>query len=235
MGYRKVHHKGGIVSYTNFKSRWSGRRIDYDNVYAYQCVDLILIYVKEEFGLPSGVWGNAIDYWNRPSSALLRKFDLVAGSNAQQGDIVVLHGLAGNPYGHIGICDSTTPTVVNILEQNGVGSGTGTGRDAISVRGVPKSRVAGLLRPKATTPPPPPPPARSTVFLPGSVQSWRLYRVGSYLRPNTSDQIATLAPAQFGGLTYKIEAWVGDYAVVIQTQMFGRGVVWTKGTEAVIK
>jgi len=223
------------MAYTNFKSRWLGQRIDYDHVYAYQCVDLILIYIKEEFGIASGVWGNAIDYWTRPSAPLLSKFSLVSGSDAQPGDIVVLNGLAGNPYGHIGICDSANATVINILEQNGAGSGTGTGRDAITVRGIPKSRVAGLLRPKATTPPPTPPPARSTVFLPGSVQSWRLYRVGSYLRPNTTDQITTLAPAQFGGLTYKIEAWVGDYAVVITTQMFGRGVIWVKGTEAQVR
>ena len=224
------------MAYQDFKNRWLGRRIDYDHVYAYQCVDLILIYVKEEFGLASGIWGNAIDYWNRPSAPLLGRFSLVAGSNAQQGDIVILNGLAGNPYGHIGICESANTTIINILEQNGAGSGTGTGRDAIQVRSISKSRVAGLLRPK-TAPPqaPAPPAARSTVFLPGSVQSWRLYRVGSYLRPNTGDQIAVLAPAQFGGLTYKIEAWVGDYAVVITTQMFGRGVIWVKGTEAIIK
>lgn len=225
------------MAYQDFKNRWNGKRVDYDHVYAYQCVDLILQYIKEEFGLATGVWGNAIDYWNRPSAPLLTKFSLVAGSNAQPGDIVILYGLSGNPFGHIGICESQTATTIKLLEQNGAGSGTGTGRDAIGIyRDIPKSRVAGLLRPKAAVPPVASvPPARSTVFLPGNVQSWRLYRVGSYLRPNTSDQIATLAPAQFGGLTYKIEAWVGDYAVVITTQMFGRGVVWTKGTEAVIK
>ena len=224
------------MAYQDFKKRWLGGRYDYDKVYAYQCVDLILIYIKEEFGLASGVWGNAIDYWARPSAPLLTKFDLVSGSNAQPGDIVVLYGLAGNPYGHIGICDSVTPTVINILEQNGAWSATGLGRDAISVRGIPKSRVAGLLRPKAViVPPPAPPAARSTVFLPGHVQSWRAYRNGSYLRPNTSDQVATLAPAMFGGLTYKIEAWVGDYAVVITTQMFGRVTIWVKGTEAQIR
>lgn len=223
------------MAYQDFKNRWSGKRIDYDNVYAYQCVDLILIYIKEEFGLASGVWGNAIDYWTRPTGALLTKFDLVSGSDARQGDIVVLYGLAGNPYGHIGICESATGSTVKLLEQNGAGGATGTGRDAIGIyRDIPKSRIAGLLRPKATYTPPAPAPARSTVFLPGNVQSWRLYRVGSWLRPNTSDQIATLAPAAFGGLTYKIESWVGDYAVVIQTQMFGRGVIWVKGTEAQI-
>jgi len=222
------------MTYQDFKSEWLGRRVDYDHVYAYQCVDLILQYVAEGWGLASGVWGNAIDYWQRPSAPLLGKFDLVSTTDCHQGDIVVLYGLSGNPYGHIGICDSQDASNVTILEQNGAGGATGVGRDAIGLRAIPKSRIAGVLRPKAApTPAPTPPPARSTVFLPSSVRSWRLYRVGSYLRPNTSDQIATLAPSQFPpGLTYKIEAWVGDYAVVITTQMFGRGVIWVKGTEA---
>jgi hypothetical protein len=226
------------MSYQAFKGRWNGGRIDYDHVYSYQCVDLILIYVKEEFGLPSGVWGNAIDYWNRPSAPLLGKFDLLATKDCKQGDIVVLYGLAGNPYGHIGICDSQTGDTVTLLEQNGAGSGTGTGKDAIGVhRTIAKSRIAGVLRPKyVPIPQPTPPPARGTVFLPSSVRSWAGYRIGSGLRKGTSDQVCTLTPFAYPpGLTYKIEAWVGDYAVVIQTQMFGRITIWTKNTEAVIK
>jgi len=73
------------------------------------------------------------------------------------------------------------------------------------------------------------------VVLPASVTTWRLYRPGSGLRPNTSDEMAKLAPAKFGGLEYPIEAWVGDYAVLINTQMFGRGVIWVKGTSAQFK
>lgn len=221
--------------YQAFKNEWTGRRVDYDNVYLYQCVDLILQYCKEVAGVGSGIWGNAIDYANRPSPSFVAKFDRVG--DYQQGDIVVLYGLAGNPYGHIGILESFTGSTIKLLEQNGAGSGSGTGRDAIGIyRDIPKSRVAAIWRLKAVAPPPPPPaPARQTVFLPGWVQSWRLYRVGSGLRPNTTDQIATLAPSQFGGLTYKVEGWVGDYAVIIQTQMFGRGVIWVKGTDAVIK
>lgn len=223
------------MTYQEFKNEWNGRRVDYDHVYAYQCVDLILQYIKEGWGLASGVWGNAIDYWQRPSAPLLTKFDLVSGTDVRQGDIVVLWGLSGNPYGHIGIAESQTGSTVRLLEQNGAGSATGTGRDAIGVyRDIPKSRIAGLLRPKAPVAPPQPPAARSTVFLPSSVRSWRLYPVGGSLVPGTEK--AKLAPYQFPpGLTYKIEAWVGDYAVVITTQMFGRGTIWVKGTEAQIK
>lgn len=227
------------MTYSDFKNEWNGRRIDYDHVYYYQCVDLILEYAKELKGIATGVWGNAIDYWQHTSPALLNGFDMVSGTDARQGDIVVLYGLAGNPYGHIGICDSADGSSVRLLEQNGAtGNGSGTGRDAISVwRSIAKTRIAGLLRPKAAIQPPvpTPTPARTTVFLPGSVQSWRLYRIGSGLRPGTSDQIATLAPSAYGGLTYKIEGWVGNYAVIITTQMYGRGVIWVKDTEAQIR
>lgn len=223
------------MSYPDFRNRWTGGRVDYDHVYAYQCVDLILQYIKEEFGIASGVWGNAIDYWQRPSAPLLRAFDLVATTECLQGDIVVLYGLQGNPYGHIGICDSQGGSTVRLLEQNGAGGGWGVGRDAIGIyRDIPKGRIAGVLRPKGhSAPAPNPPAARGTVFLPSSVRSWRLYPVGGSLIPGTEK--ARLAPYQFPpGLTYKIEAWVGDYAVVIQTQMFGRGTIWVKNTEAVI-
>lgn len=235
------------MSYQSFKSRMEAvKRVDYDHVYSFQCVDLILQYVADEFGLRSGIWGNAIDYWNyadnsTPHKNLATKFDKIATTDCKQGDIVVLRGLAGNPYGHIGICDSQSASAVRLLEQNAAGSGTGTGKDAIGVwRDIPKSRVVGVWRPKPAAPAPNPAPnapaARSTVFLPAAAGPWRLYRIGSNLRPNTSDQIARLRPDLFNpGLTYKIEGWVGDKAVNITTKDFGRGTIWVKDTSAVIK
>jgi hypothetical protein len=139
-----------MSAYTDFKSEWLGRRVDYDHVYNWQCVDLILQYVAEKFGLASGVSGNAIDYWYRTSAPLFSKFDKIQATDCHQGDIVVLNGLAGNPYGHIGICDSQDANNVTILEQNGAGGGSGTGRDAIELRAIPKSRIAGILRPKGS-------------------------------------------------------------------------------------
>lgn len=220
------------MTYTSFKDEWNGRRVDYDKVYAYQCVDLIEEYCYE-LGF-TGVYGNAIDYANKPSPAFAQHFSRV--STGMPGDVVVLNGLAGNPYGHIGIFDHQDGSGIWMLEQNAMGDGTGTGRSAIGVyRAIPLSRVAAIFRYNGNAPPTPDPaPARGTVFLPADNQYWHLYRVGSGLRPGTSDVIATLAPAQYGGLTYKIQALVGDYAVVIQTQMFGIGTIWIKGTDATI-
>lgn len=145
----------------NFINKWIGNRIDYDGVYRYQCVDLILQYVAEVYGLRSGVNGNAIDYWNKPTATLLSKFDKVATKEPKAGDIVVLNGLPGNPYGHIMLAINSTTG----LEQNGSsGNGSGVGGDAIRTRAIPKSRIAGVLRPKAAAPAPKPTPAPAGVY-----------------------------------------------------------------------
>lgn len=133
-----------------FINQWRGERVDYDGVFQYQCVDLIKQYLAQEFGLKPGAWGNAIDYWTKTNPGVLTKFDRVAGHNTRAGDIVVLNGLAGNRYGHIGIATGrANGTSLEILEQNGAtGDGDGKGGDEVRTRYVPRSRVAGLLRPK---------------------------------------------------------------------------------------
>jgi hypothetical protein len=89
-----------------------------------------------------------------------------------------------------------------------------------------------LNAPVSTPAPAPAAPSGNAVHLPASVASWAAYRRGSGLRKGTSDQVGTLSPAQFGGLTYAIEGWVGDYAVNISTQSFGPVTIWVKDTDA---
>lgn len=139
----------------NFARKWLGGRVDYDHVYAYQCVDLVKQYWHEVYGVRSGAWGNAIDYANRPNGTMLKYFSKVGGTNPVKGDVVVLRGLPGNPYGHIGIASGrNTGSTVEILEQNGsTGGGSGRGGDAIRYRAIPKSRIAGLLRRKSVSKP----------------------------------------------------------------------------------
>lgn len=140
-----------------FFNKWSGRVVDYDHVFLYQCVDLIKQYWYEVYGVASGAWGNAIDYWTRPNGTMLKYFDKIAGTNAKKGDVVVLWGLAGNPYGHIGIASGkSTPTHVEIWEQNGSsGNGQGQGGDRIRLRMIPRTRIAGLIRRKVAAAPAP--------------------------------------------------------------------------------
>lgn len=231
-----------MTSFDSFQSEWLGKRCDFDRIFSYQCVDLILQGLYEMYDLSGGISGNATDYWNKTGVAnfnqkLLTKFLKVPSSEALKGDIVVLNGLSGNPYGHIGwATGNINASDVEILEQNGAtGKGTGTGGDAIRTRWIPKSRIAGLLRPIANLSTPVvtyTPPTGNFVHLPASVQSWAVYKVGSGLRKGTSDQLGSLAPGRFGGLSYAIVQWVGDYGVVIDTESYGRVAIWTKGTSA---
>lgn len=136
----------------SFTKKYKGRTVNYDGVFGFQCVDLIKQYLYEKFGLRPGAWGNAIDYWTKTNPAVLKKFNKVKGSNAKKGDIVILKGLPGNKYGHIGIATGRINSKqVEILEQNGsTGNGKGKGGDVIRTRFVDRTRVAGLLRPKST-------------------------------------------------------------------------------------
>lgn len=150
------------MSFDAFKSHWLGKRVDTDGVprgRIYQCVDLIKRYMRDTKSVPFGSYGNAIQYWTNTHPNVLKKFTKVPGSNAKKGDIVVLKGLAGNPYGHVGIATGrVTPSTVEILEQNGsTGNGSGLGNDKIRTRFVARARVAGLLRPKSAVAPSPPP------------------------------------------------------------------------------
>lgn len=216
--------------FENFKNQWLGQRIDYDHVYGYQCVDLILQYIYECFGLGSGVWGNAIDYWTKTSAPLLTKFNREATSDARQGDIVILNGLPGNPYGHIGIATGNiTATTVEILEQNGsTGGGSGTGGDAIRTRFISRSRVAGILRPIGQPAPTPTPsaPANPSVagkklFLPSAAGTWRVYPLNR--SPVVGNEVGKLAPGSFPpGLTYDILANPASHIFTIQTETYGR-------------
>ena len=140
------------MNYLQFKAKYLGRRIDADGVYGFQCVDLVKQYTQECYGVSGR--GNAIDWWYNPSPTILTKFDRVSTSSARRGDIVIFKGVNGNPYGHIGICDSDAGLInVNTLEQNGsTGNGSGVGGDAIRVRGIPRWRVVGVLRQKVAIP-----------------------------------------------------------------------------------
>lgn len=132
------------MSLDQFVRKWLGGRTDYDHVYAYQCVDLILQYLADCYGITSGVWGNAIDYWTKPTARLLQDFEKVTGPQ-RGGDIVILNPTKTNPYGHIMIAINGT----TCIEQNGYsGDGDGLNGDEVRYRATPTDRVAGILRPK---------------------------------------------------------------------------------------
>jgi LysM repeat protein len=136
----------------SFTTTWLGKTIDVDGVAGVQCVDLIKKYILDGFGIPVQPMGDAIAWWQSPKTVLLSKFDKIASQTPQKGDIVILHGLAGNKFGHIVLCiDNLSPTTFLALEQNGVDSSAVVKNgDEVRTRQIPNSRIAGLLRPKSS-------------------------------------------------------------------------------------
>lgn len=156
-----------MISFDQFKAKYLGKltRMPTDVPYGWQCVGMVKRYMYETAGVPDGYYGNAIDYWNRTHPNITKKYTKVATNLPRKGDIVILKGLAGNPYGHIGVSTGrNTSTTAEILEQNGqTGSGVGYGGDKIRTRFILRSRIAGVLRPKSNPAPKPPAPVYYTV------------------------------------------------------------------------
>lgn len=160
-----------------------------------------------------------------------------------QGDIMVFDATpqAGytnqfnNPYGHTGVCDSADPSGYSLLQQNSPTNGA-----AANV-----TRYAWKYRPclgwyrantPSTTPPPIPPVATSTsktIFLPPTTGPWHVYHVGGPYNP--AQALGVIVPSQYGGLTYQIVNDRGNGVYTINTQMYGQGDLWTKGSDVVIR
>lgn len=193
------------MSYQTFEQRWLGKVTNPDGVAGYQCVDVPKQFLHEEKGLdPKGSYGNAKDWWLNTHPKVLEVCDKLPANSIQAGDILPLRPVDNHPShsaGHIGqATGAQTATTVEILEQNGsTGNGKGEGGDRIRKRFVPKSRVYGVLRPKAPTPPPAPAqPGHPLAWTVGKVvrlkaASHRVYPAGSMpprdhlaytLRPN---------------------------------------------------
>lgn len=134
------------MTYLEFRNKYLGKKIDYDQSYGFQCVDLIKQYLDECYGIKAGAWGNAADYWENTHPQIKAKFDRLTPTTPKQGDILVFKRAASNGNaGHISIAESATQH----LEQNGgAGTGSGTGSDAIRISNINKASLIGILRPK---------------------------------------------------------------------------------------
>ena len=61
------------MDYNGFRDKYLGKRIDFDKVYGYQCVDLIIQYCSEVFGIKSPWVGNAITSTQAGANTTLNK------------------------------------------------------------------------------------------------------------------------------------------------------------------
>lgn len=139
-----------------------------------------------------------------------------------------------NPYGHDGLNDGADSNGVNLLQQNAPATGAAVN---ITHYGWKVRPCLGWLVPKLgadpTPPPVPPQPVGKTIFLPPTTGPWHLYPEGG---PYTYAAAKGLIyPSMFGGLTYEILADRGNGIYTIQTEDYGRGDIYTRGSDVIIK
>lgn len=134
------------MTLVQFIDKYKGKKIDYDNAFGGQCVDLYRQYCKEVLNVPQSpsVTG-AADIW---VSYLPEYFDQIKNTPEfipQEGDIMIWNKKAGGGFGHVGVVVSADINGFTSFDQNWF---------KISVCELVKhtyANVYGVIRAKKTT------------------------------------------------------------------------------------
>lgn len=124
-----------------FRAKYLGKRVEFDGVYEYQCVDLTKMYSKEVIGTPQ-LMGNAIDYVNNPLPDYYEYHTNHLWYIPPRGSIAVWNGNVGGGFGHAAIVLFATLMKFTSLDQNWP-----TGEVVKEVEH-PYSNVVGFLVPR---------------------------------------------------------------------------------------
>lgn len=148
---------GVIVRHNDGMSATHGRNaVDGYNVgLKYQCVEFVKRYYLERYNhrMPNS-YGNAKDFFDAAivdgamnADRGLLQFTNPSKTKPEVGDLVVLDGWGGNPYGHVAIVSAVQDGEVEVIQQN-----TGSTRNAYDVDlidgrwKVDSQRILGWLR-----------------------------------------------------------------------------------------
>lgn len=112
------------MTFDTFIKTYLGKKVDYDNAYGGQCVDLFRQYLHDVLGLsqPKGVVG-AADFWTNYSTdeVLYKNFDKIPNTPTgvpQKGDVMFWNKRAGGGFGHVSIFIEGDVTGFTSLDQN---------------------------------------------------------------------------------------------------------------------
>lgn len=221
-----------------------------------QCVSLIVnnsqAYVESLF--PGVSWpsiiGSVVGAKDLPSAFNPQYITWIANNHSDpnqlpvQGDIMVF-GPTGpnlpygnkydNPYGHVGICDQANPNGFYLAQQNAPSTGQGFNITNYTWQFRP---CLGWGHPVVGSAPPAPTPAPAghTITLPKTTGPWHLYKQGGPYNPsNPANVLGLISPVAFGrDLTYNIVSSHANGVYTIDSQDYGRGDLWTNGSDVVI-
>lgn len=138
----------------SFVTKWTGKPVDFDGAYGYQCVDLMRRYATDILGLNSELpTGNAYDIFAKTtSSKFLKIYNTPTGIPAK-GDIIFWNKASANGNaGHVAIFISGNTSSFTSFDQNlcsNSGSGVGTCAPRLVTHDyVSSGGVVGWLHPK---------------------------------------------------------------------------------------
>lgn len=112
------------MTFDQFISKYSGKKLDWDKAYQGQCVDLFRFYVHEVLDLPQprGVVG-AADFWTNYESDPILKNNFTQIKNTpdfipQKGDVMIWNKKAGGGFGHIAVVIEADINSFTSFDQN---------------------------------------------------------------------------------------------------------------------
>lgn len=191
-----------------------GKGFDEDGIYGCQCVDGFKHFCRTQFGLKLGAICNPSGYatsiWdNFESLGLDKYFDKVRADSMVDGDWAIWSMKSRScPYSHVAM----------FRKDNGNGTGVFLGQNQLNHPEFTQCNIyydglRGALRPKIYH-------VNEYINIPPSIEARNIYNV------NTKKQFATIKPKKFGGLSYKILAYVeGKTYAEIETHDYGKVLV----------
>lgn len=191
-----------------------GKGFDEDGVYGCQCVDGFKHFCRTQFGLKLGTICNPSGYatsiWdNFESLGLDKYFDKVRADSMVDGDWAIWSMKSRScPYSHVAM----------FRKDNGNGTGVFLGQNQLNHPEFTQCNIyydglRGGLRPKIYH-------TNKYINIPPSIEARNIYNI------NTKKQFATIKPKKFGGLSYKILAYVeGKTYAEIETHDYGKVLV----------
>jgi hypothetical protein len=110
-----------------FIKKYNGKKVDYDNAYGAQCVDLFRQYAKEALGIkehtgPCATSGGAKDLFLDYSKMPIEKKYFIRSTqkNWIPGDVLIWDQSPTNKYGHVAIFLAKLGNSLLVFEQNGI-------------------------------------------------------------------------------------------------------------------
>jgi len=100
-----------------FVTKYTGKYLEFDGMYKYQCVDLVQIYNKEVLGVPP-LKGNGKEYANNPRPEYYEYKINYPWYVPSRGSIVVWNGNVGGGFGHVGVLLEASLMKFTSLDQN---------------------------------------------------------------------------------------------------------------------